>query len=316
MAGFFSLRSGASTSNQETNKNQPTQINPENCFLYRNDEYSKLGGFETWQHHYHHDQDQPLRQYFCSSAGGGLEVGLNISADESSKSTAFLMMSSGISTGGRISCQDCGNQAKKDCVHMRCRTCCKSRGYECSTHVKSTWVPATKRRERQQKQLQQLHTNDRRVKDHATKRLRENPITSSSLIDSNSSGLEVGHFPAEVNKLAVFRCVRVSSIDKNEDQYAYQAAVNIGGHVFKGILYDQGRETRCYMGTDQSSSGGGSGSTTGQQQLNLITTSTAATTTVSGGPATGGSPFLNPSIYPAPLDTFMAGTHFFPPPRS
>lgn len=32
---------------------------------------------------------------------------------------------------------------------MRCRTCCKSRGFDCQTHVKSTWVPAAKRRERQ-----------------------------------------------------------------------------------------------------------------------------------------------------------------------
>lgn len=53
--------------------------------------------------------------------------------------------------GGSVSstCQDCGNQAKKDCTHRRCRTCCKSRGYECSTHLKSTWVPASRRRERQ-----------------------------------------------------------------------------------------------------------------------------------------------------------------------
>ena len=24
-----------------------------------------------------------------------------------------------------ITCQDCGNQAKKDCMYLRCRTCCK-----------------------------------------------------------------------------------------------------------------------------------------------------------------------------------------------
>jgi LRP1 type putative zinc finger protein len=28
--------------------------------------------------------------------------------------------------GDRASCQDCGNNAKKDCTHMRCRTCCQS----------------------------------------------------------------------------------------------------------------------------------------------------------------------------------------------
>jgi len=45
-------------------------------------------------------------------------------------------------------CQDCGNRAKKDCIFRRCRTCCKGRGYDCSTHVKSTWVPSIRRRER------------------------------------------------------------------------------------------------------------------------------------------------------------------------
>lgn len=49
-----------------------------------------------------------------------------------------------------ISCQDCGNQAKKGCTHGRCRTCCKSHGLHCPTHVRSTWIPIAKRRERQQ----------------------------------------------------------------------------------------------------------------------------------------------------------------------
>jgi LRP1 type putative zinc finger protein len=55
----------------------------------------------------------------------------------------------GSSGVGVATCQDCGNQAKKDCSHNRCRTCCKSRGLDCSTHVRSTWVPAARRRERQ-----------------------------------------------------------------------------------------------------------------------------------------------------------------------
>jgi LRP1 type putative zinc finger protein len=45
-------------------------------------------------------------------------------------------------------CLDCGNRAKKDCTFKRCRTCCKGRGFDCSTHVKSTWVPASLRRDR------------------------------------------------------------------------------------------------------------------------------------------------------------------------
>lgn len=56
------------------------------------------------------------------------------------------MNSSSSSSNSR--CQDCGNQAKKDCEHSRCRTCCKSRGFQCSTHVKSTWVPVAQRRPR------------------------------------------------------------------------------------------------------------------------------------------------------------------------
>lgn len=43
-------------------------------------------------------------------------------------------------------CQDCGNRAKRDCNYKRCRTCCKGRGFDCTTHVKSTWVPASLRR--------------------------------------------------------------------------------------------------------------------------------------------------------------------------
>jgi LRP1 type putative zinc finger protein len=74
-------------------------------------------------------------------------------------------------SGGGMNCQDCGNQAKKDCTHLRCRTCCKSRGFHCQTHVKSTWVPASKRRERQQQQhhlsmLQHFHCPKRHSHTH------------------------------------------------------------------------------------------------------------------------------------------------------
>uniref|UniRef100_A0A803Q9R6 Uncharacterized protein n=1 Tax=Cannabis sativa TaxID=3483 RepID=A0A803Q9R6_CANSA len=47
------------------------------------------------------------------------------------------------------------------------------------------------------------------------------------------------NFPAEVKTTATFQVVRVSSrvnvngVDQNHDQYAYQTAVTIGGHVFK-----------------------------------------------------------------------------------
>lgn len=74
------------------------------------------------------------------------------------------MQQSGYSFGGDYSgtrcCQDCGNQAKKECEYMRCRTCCRNRELPCKTHVKSTWVSAAKRRERQQQlSLSPQHDN-------------------------------------------------------------------------------------------------------------------------------------------------------------
>ena len=127
-------------------------------------------------------------------------------------------------------------------------------------------------------------------------------------------GLEVGNFPSEVSSPAVFRCVRVSSIDDTDDQYAYQTAVNIGGHVFKGILYDQGPETNYSSMGGESSSGGG-----GVQPLNLIAGAATSPTTTHGGAAamvSSAMALLDPSLYPAPLNSFMAGTQFFQPPRS
>lgn len=49
-----------------------------------------------------------------------------------------------------------------------------------------------------------------------------------------------GSLPGQVRAPAVFKCVRVTSVDEGEDEYAYQGVVRIGGHVFKGFLYDQG----------------------------------------------------------------------------
>lgn len=125
-------------------------------------------------------------------------------------------------------------------------------------------------------------------------------------------GLEVGQqFPAEVSYPAVFRCVRMSGMDDAEEEFAYQTSVNIAGHVFKGILYDHGPESRyTTMEGGEGSSGGGGG-----QQFNLI--AGAATATGSAAVATSGNPtMIDPSMYPAPLNAFMAGTQFFPPPRS
>ena len=95
-------------------------------------------------------------------------------------------------------------------------------------------------------------------------------------------------------------------MDAPDERYAYQTAVNIGGHVFKGILYDQGPD-----GPYGTSAGAGEGSShhggEAHQQLSLITTT--ATTT-------GAIPFDPSQLYPPPMNAFMAGTQFFPPPRS
>lgn len=124
-------------------------------------------------------------------------------------------------------------------------------------------------------------------------------------------GFELGHFPAEVNASAMFRCVKVTSMDEADEHMAYQTAVNIGGHVFKGILYDQGPDNRY---TPRGGGGGGESSSHTQQHqqpLHLM------------GPSSGGTAptsyqnvgMIDSSGYPAPLNAFMAGTQFFPPPR-
>ncbi|OMO75274.1 hypothetical protein COLO4_26213 [Corchorus olitorius] len=244
-------------------------------------------------------------------------TGFNLSDESSSRSAGFTVMRQ-----GGMNCQDCGNQAKKDCSHLRCRTCCKSRGFQCQTHVKSTWVPAAKRRERQQQLAalqQQQHQNQpqdqqqqqQQFRGENPKRQRENqgaPSLACTRLSPSTSGLELGQFPPEVSSPAVFRCVKVSAVDDADEEFAYQTAVNIAGHVFKGILYDQGPESRYTTSGGETS-----------QPLNLITAATTAATTTTT-PATSSNPgttnMLDPSLYPAPLNAFIAGTQFFPPPRS
>jgi hypothetical protein len=59
----------------------------------------------------------------------------------------------------------------------------------------------------------------------------------------------------------------VTAVEDGEDEFAYQAVVKIGGHVFKGFLYDQGVETRdgfpniseLHLGGGSSSGGNGVG---------------------------------------------------------
>ncbi|GMH13025.1 hypothetical protein Nepgr_014866 [Nepenthes gracilis] len=162
-------------------------------------------------------------------------------------------------SGGTTTCQDCGNQAKKDCSHRRCRTCCRGRGFDCQTHVRSTWVPAARRRERQMAGASGTGGGASSGSNSWAKRPRliasqNNTATTSNTSTSNtppkSSDTSPIHqeasfkeaLPGQVRAPAVFKCVRVTAVDDDGDEYAYQAAVKIGGHVFKGFLYDNGLE--------------------------------------------------------------------------
>ncbi|KAJ0962198.1 hypothetical protein J5N97_030026 [Dioscorea zingiberensis] len=247
---------------------EQTQISQESIFLYNPSSFpsssSTSRAFQLWQHQQPPQQNHQRHLY----PSPGLLSFAAAASDSHQRSSS----SSG------MSCQDCGNQAKKDCAHSRCRTCCKSRGFPCPTHVKSTWVPASKRRDR-------AHPPPSTAE--PSKRHRELlPITTTT----SGEGIETTRsFPAEVSSPAVFRCVRVSPMDDAEDEFAYQTAVHIGGHVFKGILYDQGPDA-----TDSSP-------LVPPPPLAGISSTSAAL------PADPSSVYS----YPAPLNAFMASNQFF-----
>lgn len=187
-----------------------------------------------------------------------------------------ILMRQRSSSGNTIACQDCGNQAKKDCVHSRCRTCCKSRGYECATHVRSTWVPAAKRRERQQAELAAMVSGQPVPKSkrartlalagaaaHLAQHHHHHPAASYTSASTgtpprttsefNAALLPISHqqdtlfravLPPEIKAQAVFQCVRVAGVTDGQEEYAYRTVVRIGGRVFKGLLHDQGVSDR------------------------------------------------------------------------
>ncbi|XP_023745247.1 protein LATERAL ROOT PRIMORDIUM 1 [Lactuca sativa] len=217
-------------------------------------------------------------------------------------------------SGSTMTCQDCGNQAKKDCTHRRCRTCCKSRGYDCATHVKSTWVPAARRRERQL----MTSTGAATVSSASTSgpkkpRLTSHTTTNSHTSTSNttpprsfetsSSHHQDASFkeslPGQVRAPAVFKCVRVTAVEDGDDEYAYQASATIGGHVFKGFLYDQGVETRDHSNIPNFSElhlgGGGGGGGSGGRNVD----------------GSSSSPLLDPSeVYGSSGGGLLAGSTY------
>ncbi|XP_019412799.1 PREDICTED: protein SHI RELATED SEQUENCE 7-like [Lupinus angustifolius] len=60
------------------------------------------------------------------------------------------------------------------------------------------------------------------------------------------SGLEEFKFPPSMSSMAVFSCVRVQSMDDTVNEIAYQTSINIEGHVFSGLLYDQGPDQQSF----------------------------------------------------------------------
>ncbi|XP_061368367.1 protein SHI RELATED SEQUENCE 3-like [Gastrolobium bilobum] len=194
-------------------------------------------------------------------------------------------------------CQDCGNQAKKDCSYFRCRTCCKNKGFQCQTHIKSTWMPVDRRRQSEEQPCPTTNPPDFQPN--------QNPY----------SGLEQFKFPATVNSTAIFRCIQVHSMDDAINEVAYQTSVNIGGHVFTGLLFNQGPDRSFYARGDSST-----GLVDQQQNLNHIDapsvhTNDGATMAPLSASATHDDPFLSPPLYPFPLPPLRPGMPYFSIPR-
>ncbi|KAL2316867.1 hypothetical protein Fmac_030743 [Flemingia macrophylla] len=227
------------------------------------------GGIQFWQ-----EQQQPPQPHYMKKQHQGL---LDHTSSGNLVQGGGVTGSGTSSGGGTTTCQDCGNQAKKDCANRRCRTCCKSRGFDCPTHVKSTWVPAARRRERQLMTAATAAVAGSSGSTSGTKkpRLIASQTTTTShtstsnttpprSFDTSSSHQDAGFkesLPGQVRAPAVFKCVRVTAVEDGQDEYAYQAVVKIGGHVFKGFLYDQGVENRdVYPNLSELHLGGGSGS--------------------------------------------------------
>ncbi|KAL4289756.1 hypothetical protein GQ457_14G019300 [Hibiscus cannabinus] len=151
-------------------------------------------------------------------------------------------------------CTDCGNRAKKECRYSRCRTCCKSRGYDCVTHVKSTWVPAARRKDRKVVVVGEEDGggNGRGSSSCSGKRQKVLNFTPNAASKSLNFEAATSHqdsrfkesLPGQVRAQAVFRCIQVTAISDGEAEITYLATVNISGHVFKGFLYDHGVDVK------------------------------------------------------------------------
>ncbi|KAK8697618.1 hypothetical protein V6N13_113759 [Hibiscus sabdariffa] len=260
--------------------------------LLNNNARKKLSGMQLWQ-----NQSSPHNLKKPSS--------ILDNNNNNNSSSMNLIGDGGPGSSSGATCQDCGNQAKKDCTHRRCRTCCKSRGFDCPTHVKSTWIPAARRRERQL--MAAASTTCRAGSSASISRAKKPRLvnslttitphtsTSSTTPRSFDTSSNPGSLPGQVRAPAVFKCVRVTAMEDGEDEHAYQAVVRIGGRVFKGFLYDQGvEEIKGFPNISELHLGGGGGG--------------------SGDGRNGGStssPVLDPSeVYVATGGGFLGGSSY------
>ncbi|OVA18496.1 Protein of unknown function DUF702 [Macleaya cordata] len=270
----------------------------------------------------HHENPANPINLSNNSAGLGVNVGFGIGG---TTTTATTTISASAKT-----CQDCGNQAKKDCSHSRCRTCCKSRGYDCSTHVKSTWVSAARRRDRQLISAPNTATGEGDGGGGGASSGSTSAVKKPRLITSQTQTTTASHtsnsnttpprsfdttssyhhqdasfreaLPRQVRAPASFKCVRVTPIGDGEDEFAYQAIVKIGGHVFKGFLYNKGvvngnegmpNISELHLGGGSSSGGGGGGKTWPSSSALIIDPSDVYAATGSGLFGSGGTNFGN-----------------------
>ncbi|KAH9569663.1 hypothetical protein CY35_02G002400 [Sphagnum magellanicum] len=228
--------------------------------------------------HLHEPRAEELWGATAGGGGGGGKVKEGVVGQGQGQQVGGGGASSTGTTTGSSACQECGNQAKKDCSYQRCRTCCKSRGFECTTHLKSTWVPAAKRRERQAAESAAAAAASaglllRPKSKRARSLVVANSLTYTSATspgggsaDLNSAHLSAaphpsqptsakGGLPPEVRAQALFKCVRLMGVEDGENEFAYQATVKIGGHIFKGVLYDQGLDSGQVAAAPSSSLG-------------------------------------------------------------
>uniref|UniRef100_M4DE97 Uncharacterized protein n=1 Tax=Brassica campestris TaxID=3711 RepID=M4DE97_BRACM len=125
-------------------------------------------------------------------------------------------------------CRDCGNRAKKECSFERCRTCCKSRGYKCATHVKSTWIPSSS------SSSHHHHHHSPSSDRNRNKKLKIDSSNNPSvlIVPTTTSRRQERSFreglPGKIEAPAVFKRTRVTAISNEEQsEIGYQATVTI-----------------------------------------------------------------------------------------